>query len=359
MNDSLIRRALLSPIRNESLDYTGLGKEIEEIFKESNQLKISQIVFSRIKHTNESVKKQLEAQKLFYAKRYLLQKSEIINIAKILNSSQINHVFLKGAHLNKAIYKEKFLRPMSDVDLIVAEDTSIFAANELIKNGYRFLVNNKLKIDNFKFTDTHQLPVIKSPSGILVDLHFRISHPHIAERCKLSTYILKHPEIYESINYPDLKASIIHMSYHFFRHSKMNSGLINLFDLIKLQEKIGISKNELTEFAENVGLRLDFEESTNLIEYIQNRGINQKYENYLQVALQGERLAGFGLKKKSRRNFAHYFDNYLGTPKFNFQYVAGFFNLFYYSTKKLLETFFLKLKYRKFWKLKNKINFYD
>ena len=119
MNDSLIRRALLSPIRNESLDYTGLGKEIEEIFKESNQLKISQIVFSRIKHTNESVKKQLEAQKLFYVKRYLLQKSEIINIAKILNSSQINHVFLKGAHLNKAIYKEKFLRPMSDVDLIV------------------------------------------------------------------------------------------------------------------------------------------------------------------------------------------------------------------------------------------------
>ena len=69
----------------------------------------------------------------------------------------------------------------------------------------------------------------------------------------------------------------------------MNSGLINLFDLIKLQEKIGISKNELTEFAENVGLRL-FEESINLIEYIQNQGINQKYENYLQVALQGEGL---------------------------------------------------------------------
>ena len=86
---------------------------------------------------------------------------------------------------------------------------------------------------------------------------------------------------------------------------------------------------------------MDFEESTNLIEYIQNRGINQKYENYLQVALQGERLAGFGLKKKSRRNFAHYFDNYLGTPKFNFQYVAGFFNLFTILRRNSWKHFFL------------------
>ena len=109
--------------------------------------------------------------------RALLAQREIVLLHRFFSGADIPHVFLKGAYLLQFAYPHPGLRPVRDIDVVIAPDCIARAYELLEKQGYTSISANKVDIHAYVKQRKH-LPGLLSPTGsIFVEVHTHVDKP--------------------------------------------------------------------------------------------------------------------------------------------------------------------------------------
>jgi hypothetical protein len=125
----------------------------------------------------QSVHAQLESQFRYSVLRSLNLQRELLQLHRILTDAGFPYIALKGAYLAFNCYPHAAMRPMRDLDLLVADDQALDVFNLLLDHGYQR--------DSKRQGDPHaslqagkHLPPLFSPFGkVMIELHNRLSKP--------------------------------------------------------------------------------------------------------------------------------------------------------------------------------------
>lgn len=109
--------------------------------------------------------------------RALAAQREILLLHRLFARADIPHVFLKGAYLSQFAYPHPGLRPVRDLDVIVAPEC-IASAYELLKeHDYTPITDIAVDIDAYVKQAKH-LPGLVSPTGMIsVEVHTHVDRP--------------------------------------------------------------------------------------------------------------------------------------------------------------------------------------
>ena len=193
-------------------------------------------------------------------------------ISDLFEKEKVKHQLLKGAVI-KNIYPSPVMRQMSDIDVVVFDETLNRAAEVLEKSGY---INHGLIKHHMIFT---------SPTGVMVEIHwclydqnadygqylyfneFRSAH----EKGLLYTYKFGEEDFYIYM--------IAHMAKHFFENG---CGIRNLVDIYVYTKYYYAKLNwsYIEKELKKCGL-FDFEKNMKKLSYIwlENKNSSQFYED--------------------------------------------------------------------------------
>lgn len=100
---------------------------------------------------------------------------ELVLICRDLAAAGIGFVAMKGAYLAFHAYADPALRPLRDLDILVARDDAMAAYRALLARGLVPTVEGGNAEEVLKLK--HQLPTLRSPeTGMLVEVHHRAFH---------------------------------------------------------------------------------------------------------------------------------------------------------------------------------------
>lgn len=112
------------------------------------------------------------------ALRALVMQRELLLLVRILGKAGIPCIALKGAYLAYTVYPHPALRPLRDLDVLVAKDKALDAYQALIDGGYRRPREYSGDPQAWMSVCQH-LPPLQSSSGqVMVELHTRLIVPN-------------------------------------------------------------------------------------------------------------------------------------------------------------------------------------
>lgn len=168
------------------------------------------------------------------------------DISRVLEQAKIRHVMLKGAVM-RTLYPESWMRPSSDIDVLVSEEALDRAVDVLVEElGYQ--VHGR--------KNYHDICLI-SPSGIPLELHFSILENMDGLDAVLQEvwqYVVPaEGREYSYIETPEffLFHHLAHMAYHF---KGGGCGIRFFLDLMIIQEKLGITPECVRPFTDKAGI---------------------------------------------------------------------------------------------------------
>lgn len=103
--------------------------------------------------------------------RSLIMQQALVEIGRLLDAHHIAYVALKGASLSLEFYAQPTLRPMRDLDILVAPEKAEQAYELLKKAGFARYPG---KADH-GMEYAHHLPLLTNDKAVLVELHHRIA----------------------------------------------------------------------------------------------------------------------------------------------------------------------------------------
>jgi hypothetical protein len=103
----------------------------------------------------------------------MVQHTELGETCAILEAQGFAPIALKGAWLSSHAYPNPALRPMRDIDLLVAPEVVIPAFESLLEAGYVQAGPADLSLADIVRIDKH-LPPLIAPRGTLIELHQRL-----------------------------------------------------------------------------------------------------------------------------------------------------------------------------------------
>ena len=165
-------------------------------------------------------------------------------IDAILDERAIPYVALKGAALMPYLYKEGYLRPMRDMDLLLAREVEYQAADCLREIGFDLPVTQPSKY----MRDMHQLPnATKTVNGLVssVELH----HDGISREVSGHFYYPESASSFQTLSWGELEFQAledVQMLHQVSKHLEgLHSGavlkLINVMDVIGLAEHVRVT----------------------------------------------------------------------------------------------------------------------
>ena len=109
--------------------------------------------------------------------RALAAQREILLLHRLFAGADIPHAFLKGAYLSQFAYPHPGLRPVRDLDVVVAPECIASAYELLEEHGYTSITDNTVDIDAYVKQAKH-LPGLVSPTGMIsVEVHTHVDRP--------------------------------------------------------------------------------------------------------------------------------------------------------------------------------------
>lgn len=109
--------------------------------------------------------------------RALAAQREILLLHRLFADADIPHVFLKGAYLSQFAYPHPALRPVRDIDVVVAPDCVSRAFTLMVKQGYVPINGTPVDVEAYVKQRKH-LPGLLNPSGSLsVEVHSHVDKP--------------------------------------------------------------------------------------------------------------------------------------------------------------------------------------
>lgn len=104
----------------------------------------------------------------------LLARAVLLRVSAILDAAGIAHAALKGADLAWHAYDHPALRPMRDLDVLVAPEQALAAWQVLLSDGFVRDESSTTPLD-YAHAERKHLPGLVDPaSGILIELHTRL-----------------------------------------------------------------------------------------------------------------------------------------------------------------------------------------
>lgn len=195
----------------------------------------------------------------------LAAERELILVSETLYQAEIPFVVLKGGFLAWHVYPEKGLRPLRDLDILVAKERALEAFNALMKAGASRMKGDDsdpaLMLDH---PEAHQLPPIVSKHGTLVvEMHWLLFHHHqslqnawdLTEDKSLwkrgITATLHQGEV------PFLSPTdqLVHLIEHAFHGHLLDNGPLVLSDIAFLLEKYEMDWALLDRLIKQAGLK--------------------------------------------------------------------------------------------------------
>ncbi len=123
-----------------------------------------------------AILKQLSSRYHYNVARYLYQKVELRKVLGEFARERIPAVVLKGGALVEVVYKDPGLRPMNDVDLLVAPKDAETAHHIISTLGYAS--NFGKEIEERTRAGHRHLPTLASPtSPVVFEVHWHITRP--------------------------------------------------------------------------------------------------------------------------------------------------------------------------------------
>ena len=157
------------------------------------------------------------------SRRWLAQQAAMLAITDSFARAGISHVYLKGATLALSAYPEGSMRPLRDLDILVAGPRAQQAQDLLKGLGYAGLPGSAETTP----LDYYQLPALRHrKSGILVELHRSLAQPELYDSGPLAQTLLEtaQPHKVAGIDLPLAEPSALHC------HLLLHAGIKSHFD---------------------------------------------------------------------------------------------------------------------------------
>ncbi len=104
------------------------------------------------------------------------QRADLLSTVRLLRGAGIEPLAMKGAWLAWHAYPQPALRPMRDLDLLVAPDRFVEAVRLLLAGGYHWAEEPDLGLEDIVRFDKSPPPLI-APRGTGIELHLRAWFP--------------------------------------------------------------------------------------------------------------------------------------------------------------------------------------
>ena len=172
------------------------------------------------------------------AMRSLRVRLSLYRLDTILNAASIPYAALKGAWLFLHAYTHPALRPMRDIDIIVAPANALKVFNILEENGF-VQRDEYTKLPEYALEYTKHLPPLWCPkSGISVEVHTRLIE-HITVTEKRGTIgdtnaLLERIERHGGIAFLPPTDTLLHLVVHAVYDHRFNNGPLTLTDIAVL-----------------------------------------------------------------------------------------------------------------------------
>jgi hypothetical protein len=187
--------------------------------------------------------------------RALAAQREILLLHRLLAGADIPHVFLKGAYLSRFAYPHPALRPLRDLDVVVASDAVSHAYDLLQAQGYTPIEDRPVDVETHVQRNKH-LPGLRSPSGkICVEVHAHIDHPggKLAKLDALQNVILKQVGN-DAIPFMEPTDLFIHLCVHAADIHAFNNGPLIISDIGFLLKSGEIDLHRVASRAAELGV---------------------------------------------------------------------------------------------------------
>lgn len=113
--------------------------------------------------------------------RSLALQAELLKVHRLLAQAGIPHLMLKGAYLAWHAYPHPALRPMRDLDVLVAPERALEAHDLLLHSGMRRLERHEGSAQAALQQGFKHVPPLRSANGkVLVEVHARLADAHDA-----------------------------------------------------------------------------------------------------------------------------------------------------------------------------------
>jgi hypothetical protein len=195
-------------------------------------------------------------------RRMLGMQYELSTMNKLLETAGIRSVALKGPFLAYHAYPQPALRPMRDLDMLVAENRLIDAWNTLIAAGARPAAGGDqqdLRLAVALRADKHHLPGLETPSGFaMVELHRGIQSAASAMERDRNTFLIDDlwahattaPIGSNLIGFPAATDLLLHIIMHAAYDHFLNNGPLVLSDIAFLLRRQPIDWSRFWRTAE-------------------------------------------------------------------------------------------------------------
>ena len=194
--------------------------------------------------------------------RSLAIQRECLRLHRILADAGIAHLFLKGVPLAITAYPESWLRPVRDIDLLVAAEDLTRAQALLLAHGgpiERYAHRLDERVDP---KAKHLVPVWSPGQVIAVELHGHATEAGTGPLPQTSTCLdamlwASATDISlgdTALPVPGPEALFVHLVLHGIYDHELNNGPLFVLDLIHLLERMAPDPRRVVELAEYLGI---------------------------------------------------------------------------------------------------------
>jgi hypothetical protein len=168
--------------------------------------------------------------------RALVLQRELLMIGRALGDAGIPWVALKGAYLAFAVYPHPALRPLRDLDVLVAKDRALSAYQALIDSGYRRPREYRGDPEACITTTKHLPPLLSASGQVAVELHVRLTNPDCAQTASADEAgvwerLIERNVVGASIPYLSPTDLLLHTIVHALYVHRFNNGPLLLTDV--------------------------------------------------------------------------------------------------------------------------------
>jgi hypothetical protein len=179
----------------------------------------------------------------------LIMQHALVEIGGVLDKAGIAYAALKGGSLSLEFYSEPALRPMRDLDVLVAPEDAERAYGLLKEAGYVRLPG---KADH-GMEYAHHLPILVSPKGVPVELHHRIAPREWSGSLALGEQLLANARAVDfqghTIRMAHPSDTMLHLTVHACLQHLFDNGPNLLSDLRILDESGLLNWDDIHAFA--------------------------------------------------------------------------------------------------------------
>lgn len=209
-------------------------------------------VLSQVPHRVEAVMSNARRRSTL---RALAAQRELLLLHRLLADADIPHVFLKGAYLSKFAYPHPALRPLRDLDVVVARDAVSHAYELLEEQGYTSIAARPVDVEAHIERAKH-LPGLRSPSGkTCVEIHAHVDDPggKLAKLDALQNVTLKQVGN-DAIPFMEPNDLLIHLCVHAADIHGFNNGPLIIADIGFLLQSGEINLHRVSSRATELGV---------------------------------------------------------------------------------------------------------